>query len=221
MNNTVPIKCEILEYKVHGIATHWEEVKILPDLQVQHETIRHQYEIPKIHLYFKAKINRDDLGIGNLYQCKFGNLFRSIANDTIVNHHSHVDTFTIPTELTLVQSSYYEMGPLDSECEPDKLRILLSNMREMRITTEQLFKNTKEKVAQENPFLRKVLFKKYLGNRQYSDLQKGFFHQWGSAFEEFESGPGNYSVAIVEDETGQVHLIQHDCIQFADLLPQE
>ena len=26
----------------------------------------------------------------------------------------------------------------------------------------------------------------------------GLFHQWGSAYEEFESGPGNYTTAIVE-----------------------
>ena len=32
----------------------------------------------------------------------------------------------------------------------------------------------------------------------YHDFQIGKFHQWGSNYEEFENGAGNYSVAIVE-----------------------
>lgn len=32
----------------------------------------------------------------------------------------------------------------------------------------------------------------------------GIFHTWGSNYEEFESGPGNYTVAIVELEDGRV-----------------
>lgn len=38
---------------------------------------------------------------------------------------------------------------------------------------------------------------------------KGFFHCWSVHYEEFETGPGNYAVGIVEDEEGRVHVI-HD-----------
>ena len=31
---------------------------------------------------------------------------------------------------------------------------------------------------------------------------EGFFHQWGNTYEEFESGPGNYTVGLVELEDG-------------------
>lgn len=36
------------------------------------------------------------------------------------------------------------------------------------------------------------------------EFTNGSFHQFGSAYEEFESGPGNYSTSIVELEDGQV-----------------
>ena len=40
---------------------------------------------------------------------------------------------------------------------------------------------------------------------EYEDNWKeGYFHEWGSDYEEFETGPGNFSVAIVEDEDGNV-----------------
>jgi len=32
----------------------------------------------------------------------------------------------------------------------------------------------------------------------------GRFHCWGSGYEEFDSGPGNYTVAIVELEDGSI-----------------
>lgn len=34
--------------------------------------------------------------------------------------------------------------------------------------------------------------------------KEGVFHAWGVAYEEFENGPGNYSVAIVEFPDGTV-----------------
>lgn len=37
----------------------------------------------------------------------------------------------------------------------------------------------------------------------------GTFHCWSVQYEEFENGPGNYIVGIVEDEQGQVHVV-HD-----------
>lgn len=33
---------------------------------------------------------------------------------------------------------------------------------------------------------------------------KGVFHQWASAYEEFESGAGNYTVALVETPSGEI-----------------
>ena len=34
---------------------------------------------------------------------------------------------------------------------------------------------------------------------------KGLFHQWGTDLEEDESGFSECTVAIIEDETGQIH----------------
>lgn len=42
------------------------------------------------------------------------------------------------------------------------------------------------------------------------------FHQFGSAYEEFESGPGNYSVAIVEMPDGTVKTLNLPDIRFLD-----
>lgn len=42
------------------------------------------------------------------------------------------------------------------------------------------------------------------------------FHQFGSAYEEFEAGPGNYTVAIVEMEDGSVQGVPFDHIRFTD-----
>jgi hypothetical protein len=36
------------------------------------------------------------------------------------------------------------------------------------------------------------------------DVGEGIFHVWGVNYEEFESGTGNYSVAIVEMQDGSV-----------------
>lgn len=43
--------------------------------------------------------------------------------------------------------------------------------------------------------------------RAFTEEQIGYFHSWGCEYEEFENGPGNYTVAIVEDEQGVVHTI--------------
>ncbi|MGQ6213340.1 hypothetical protein ACUNE0_11650 [Serratia sp. IR-2025] len=43
------------------------------------------------------------------------------------------------------------------------------------------------------------------GNRiGTKEVSSGLFHQWGCCFEEFETGAGNYSVAIVELEDGTI-----------------
>lgn len=42
------------------------------------------------------------------------------------------------------------------------------------------------------------------------------FHQFGSAYEEFESGPGNYTVAIIEMADGTVQSVPPTDIRFID-----
>ncbi|MFV0422146.1 hypothetical protein [Oleidesulfovibrio sp.] len=45
---------------------------------------------------------------------------------------------------------------------------------------------------------------------------EGVFHCWGAEFEEFESGPGNYTVAVVEHSDGTVKLYPPEAIRFVD-----
>jgi len=47
-----------------------------------------------------------------------------------------------------------------------------------------------------------------------SDLGMALFHAWGIGYQEFESGPGNYSVAIVEHADGQIETVPADLIRF-------
>jgi len=42
----------------------------------------------------------------------------------------------------------------------------------------------------------------------------GVFHQWGCNYEEFESGPGNYTVAIVETFDGVIHEVLPTNLKF-------
>ena len=70
--------------------------------------------------------------------------------------------------------------------------------------------------------MRKVLFKKWTpiqykdtgngyeerieGTGKFQDEfeTQGFFHQWGNTYKEFESGVGNYTVALVELQDGTI-----------------
>lgn len=54
--------------------------------------------------------------------------------------------------------------------------------------------------------------------RKYAEKEfhEGTFHQWGNDFEEFEDGPGNYTVAIVELPDGKVVTPNAKDIQFID-----
>lgn len=45
---------------------------------------------------------------------------------------------------------------------------------------------------------------------------KGWFHGWAADFEEFEAGPGNVTLAIIEQEDGSVVTCQPDTVQFLD-----
>lgn len=46
----------------------------------------------------------------------------------------------------------------------------------------------------------------------------GYFHGWGCNYQEFEEGPGNFSVAIVELPDGRVVTPQPDDIVFIDTI---
>lgn len=48
------------------------------------------------------------------------------------------------------------------------------------------------------------------------DNGTGTFHQFSSGYEEFENGPGNYAVAIVERDDGTVETVPADLIRFID-----
>lgn len=45
----------------------------------------------------------------------------------------------------------------------------------------------------------------------------GVFHGFGVDYEEFESGPGNFSTAIVEMPDGTVKNVPADMIKFRDI----
>ncbi len=45
---------------------------------------------------------------------------------------------------------------------------------------------------------------------------EGLFHQWGNSYEEFESGAGNYSVALVELPDGTIAEVLPSNIKFID-----
>lgn len=83
--------------------------------------------------------------------------------------------------------------------------------------------------------LRKVFFKKWIPHEYLSvesgikqlvpgtgcfekDFEnEGLFHQWASSYEEFESGPGNFTVAIVETYDGFIHEVLPTNLLFIDL----
>ena len=48
------------------------------------------------------------------------------------------------------------------------------------------------------------------------EAAEGKFHGWGVEYEEFESGPGNYSVAIVEMADGTIQTLMPWAIRFLD-----
>ena len=51
---------------------------------------------------------------------------------------------------------------------------------------------------------------------QKNEWIEGVFHGWSQNHEEFESGPGNFPVAIVEIASGKVHLCHAESVQFLD-----
>lgn len=55
---------------------------------------------------------------------------------------------------------------------------------------------------------------RYYKSGKYHEFALGYFHQWGNNYEEFETGPGNFSTAIVELPDGEIIMPQADDIQF-------
>jgi len=67
--------------------------------------------------------------------------------------------------------------------------------------------------------LRKVLVYKYERVKGQTHFDRvcvgnGYFHQFGVDYEEFETGPGNYSTAIVEMPDGTVKNVPVKLIEF-------
>lgn len=50
----------------------------------------------------------------------------------------------------------------------------------------------------------------------WEEAGEAVFHGFGADYEEFETGPGNFSAAIVEFPNGQVDLVRADKIRFLD-----
>jgi len=48
------------------------------------------------------------------------------------------------------------------------------------------------------------------------DAVEGKFHGWGVEYEEFESGPGNYTVAIIEMSDGSIQTLAPFLVRFLD-----
>lgn len=57
---------------------------------------------------------------------------------------------------------------------------------------------------------------KYYDSGKIIDFELGYFHQWGCNYEEFESGAGNYSVAIVELPNGKMVTLLVNNIEFLE-----
>jgi hypothetical protein len=60
--------------------------------------------------------------------------------------------------------------------------------------------------------------KQDIEKRKFEKVEIGIgkFHQFGMDFAEFETGPGNYSIAIIEMDDGNIKQIPVDMIQFID-----
>lgn len=52
------------------------------------------------------------------------------------------------------------------------------------------------------------------GKWEENFTHEGVFHQWASAYEEFESGAGNYIVALIELENGEIIEVLPSNIKF-------
>jgi hypothetical protein len=69
--------------------------------------------------------------------------------------------------------------------------------------------------------MRPVEFYKYVrddNTKKYDLVKEGEakFHQFGCNYEEFESGAGNYTTAVIELEDGSIKNIPVELIKFLD-----
>ncbi len=65
----------------------------------------------------------------------------------------------------------------------------------------------KKRKVKFNRRIRGIAFEKNFPN-------DGLFHKWAGAYEEFESGAGNYTIALVELEDGLVEKVLPQNIKF-------
>lgn len=62
--------------------------------------------------------------------------------------------------------------------------------------------------------MRKV---RYKSNYQVTDYDaEGMFHQWANSYEEFNSGPGNWTYALIERPDGTMAQIDPGMMQFVE-----
>ncbi len=62
-----------------------------------------------------------------------------------------------------------------------------------------------------------ITTKKWNGTKMVPSEFKGIFHEWGNeAVENNGDGFGNFTIAIVEDESGQVHTVNPNHVKFLD-----
>lgn len=67
--------------------------------------------------------------------------------------------------------------------------------------------------------MRKCVVKKWKqvdGKSLLVDDYVGTFHGWGVNYEEFETGPGNFSAAIIENASGSVELVYAGHVKFLE-----
>ena len=59
-------------------------------------------------------------------------------------------------------------------------------------------------------------WKRAKGQTYYEKVHvgNGIFHQFGCNYEEFESGPGNYSTAIIEMPSGEIKNVPVELVVF-------
>ena len=65
--------------------------------------------------------------------------------------------------------------------------------------------------------MRKVIIKFYEDiSKTWINCVPGEFHCWGSAYEEFHAGPGNYTIAIIELPGGRIVTTLPENVKFVE-----
>jgi hypothetical protein len=64
--------------------------------------------------------------------------------------------------------------------------------------------------------MRKCKFKEWNHETKSYNEDIGWFHQWGSDFKEYESGPSNVTLGIIERDDGRVVAVHLENITFLD-----